>query len=80
MSPLPTLRQTPPNHTITAFCLSCPHYAALDVPPLIAAGWGDRPAVRLPYRCTACGARGAKLVLRPPEPTHAGLMGRGGYT
>jgi hypothetical protein len=50
MSDLPTPRDYATVHRVDAGCVACDHWAHLDLPALILAGYGDVPLIRLPLR------------------------------
>jgi hypothetical protein len=51
MSSLPTPRDYAAVHAVDAGSVACDHWARLDLPALIAAGYGDVPLTRLPLGC-----------------------------
>ena len=65
---LPTPRDYVGVHTVAAICAGCGRIAALDLPSLIAAGFGHVPLVKLPLKCSACGKRGHKISVSARDP------------
>jgi len=59
----PTARDYSGVHRVDAVCLTCDHWSVLDLPALVAAGYGDVPLIRLPLRCAACGRPGHRVVV-----------------
>jgi hypothetical protein len=60
---LPTSRTYLGVHRVDAVCTKCDHWRQLDLAALIAAGQGDVPLVKLPLRCSNCGAGGHQIVV-----------------
>jgi hypothetical protein len=54
----PTPRTTLRAHCrVTIYCKHCTNSSQLDLPPLIAAGYGDTPLLDLRLKCQRCGSR-----------------------
>lgn len=60
----------PPNarhylgiHRVDAYCAARNQFWTLDLAALIEAGQGDVQLIRLPLRCSACGAIGHKIIV-----------------
>ena len=62
------------RHTVAAYCSSCSRWSELDLPLLVALGWGDRLLSRCRPRCSVCRSLG-KIQLRVPMPTWDGPAG-----
>jgi hypothetical protein len=51
------------NLTLRLHCRSCDHAANLDLPGLIARGYGDRDLDDLRFRCRLCGGRNVGWIV-----------------
>ena len=54
-SNVPTPRDHAGIHRNDAICNGCGRWAVLDLPALVASGYGNVPLIRLPLRCGVCG-------------------------
>jgi len=62
-SNLPTPRAYCGVHRVDAVCGRRGHWAMLDLPALVASGFGDVALIRLPLRCRACERPGHRIVV-----------------
>ena len=51
------------GYRVSVFCRCCARHICLDIPPLLAAGYGERAVVGLRVRCQVCGGRGRLSIL-----------------
>ena len=63
MTLLPTPRDSAGVHRVDAVCTACDRFAELDLPALVASGYGDQPLVHQPLRCALCGGTGHRIVV-----------------
>jgi hypothetical protein len=63
MTDLPTPRDYAGIHRVDAVCPACDRWHKLDLIALIQSGHGDVPLVKLPLRCSGCGASGHKIIV-----------------
>jgi len=59
------------RHTVAAYCPACARWCELDLPVLVALGFGDRLLSRCRPRCSVCKALG-RIQLRAPVPAWDG--------
>lgn len=56
------------NYTVSIYCRRCNHTADLDLPDLIARGYGDRDLDKLRFRCRLCGGRSVGWIVGGARP------------
>jgi hypothetical protein len=61
MGEAPTARYYLNVHRVDAVCPHCDRWRELDLAAIVAAGLGDVPLIKLPLRCSACGALGHEI-------------------
>jgi hypothetical protein len=61
MADPPTARDYVNVHRVDAVCPHCDRWRKLDLAAIVAAGFGDVPLIKLPLRCSACGALGHQI-------------------
>jgi hypothetical protein len=62
----PTPRTTLRAHCRVIYCKGCNNVSQLDLPALIAAGYGDTPVLDLAMRCSRCGSSEHEGVVATP--------------
>jgi hypothetical protein len=55
------------GYRLSVFCRACGRHVFLDIPTLLASGYGERAVVGLPVRCQVCGGRGELSILWDPS-------------